>query len=326
MIDFIDMEHRGNNGKVERRMRDALSNDKARVQVGRISNFGLMELSRQRLSASLSESQYETCPHCEGRGLIRTADATSLLVLRTIEAEGIKKRAAQIIAHVPANVALYLLNYKRAILADIEARYDIQILIRVDDDIAASNYRVEVSKPIESDHDNEDEEKTEKRSRNRRGGRGRGKGKGQNKNGNTEAEEANGNKAESEDNDEPNGNIIEEPPEDVDGNSKKPTKKRGGRKKAPAKKAAAKKVEIVEEKPKKRGRPSKKTKVEEAEKTPEAETKKADKKPAAKKKTPAKKAKSDASNDDTPENNAAAEHETVNEAPKKKKKGWWSKG
>lgn len=149
VIDFIDMEDRRNNARVERRMRDALSKDRARVQVGRISSFGLMELSRQRLNPSLTEAQYEMCPNCKGSGLIRTEDAMSIAVLRAIEEEGIRGRAAQIVVNITSRVALYILNYKRSNLAEIEARYGMEILIRVDDEIGASEYRIEVSKPSE---------------------------------------------------------------------------------------------------------------------------------------------------------------------------------
>ncbi|MBX2835002.1 MAG: ribonuclease E/G [Micavibrio sp.] len=147
VIDFIDMEDRRNNAKVERKMRDALSGDKARIQMGRISSFGLMEMSRQRMSASLGESQFETCKHCEGSGRTRTADAASILVLRDIEAECIKGRAAEIMVHVSSAVAIYVLNNKRQNMSDLEARYDVRICIRVDETLGASGARVEVSKP-----------------------------------------------------------------------------------------------------------------------------------------------------------------------------------
>lgn len=149
VIDFIDMEDRRNNAKVERRMKEALSGDRARVQVGRISSFGLMELSRQRLSPSLTEAQYKKCKLCSGIGIIPTADAMSLKVLRAIEEEGIRARAAQIIVEVTNEVALFILNHKRRKLAEIEGRYDLQVLLRVDDSIVASEYRIEVSKPAE---------------------------------------------------------------------------------------------------------------------------------------------------------------------------------
>lgn len=156
VVDFIDMEDRRSNGKVERRMREALSTDRARVQVGRISSFGLMELSRQRLSPSLTEAQFEKCTHCAGTGLVRTADAMSITVLRAIEEEGLRARAAQVVVHVGSDVALYILNYKRKNLAEIEERYSFQILLRVDNDIAQSDFRIEVSRPID-----EGEEATE---------------------------------------------------------------------------------------------------------------------------------------------------------------------
>ncbi|NCT40231.1 MAG: ribonuclease E/G [Alphaproteobacteria bacterium] len=149
VIDFIDMEDRRNNAKVERRMRDSLSGDRARIQMGRISNFGLMEMSRQRMNPSLGESQFEMCPHCEGTGRTRTADAASIMLLRAIEEEAVRGRAAQVIVHVSNDVALYLLNQKRQHLTDIESRYDLSVLIRVDIDMGAMGYRIEVSKPAE---------------------------------------------------------------------------------------------------------------------------------------------------------------------------------
>ena len=147
VIDFIDMEDRRNNSKVERRVREALSTDRARIQMSRISSFGLMELSRQRLNPSLTESQFEICPHCAGLGRIRTSDAMSILVLRAIEAEGIKgRRGQQLIAHVSNDVAVYILNNKRKNVSEIETRYGMTILIRVDETLGASSFRIEALK------------------------------------------------------------------------------------------------------------------------------------------------------------------------------------
>ncbi|MGB4107880.1 MAG: ribonuclease E/G [Alphaproteobacteria bacterium] len=147
VIDFIDMEDRRNNAKVERRVRESLSTDRARIQMSRISSFGLMELSRQRLNPSLTESQFEICPHCAGLGRIRTADAMSILVLRAIEAEGIKgRRGQQLIAHVSNDVAVYILNNKRKNVSEIETRYGMSILIRVDETLGASSFRIEALK------------------------------------------------------------------------------------------------------------------------------------------------------------------------------------
>jgi len=187
VIDFIDMEDRRNNAKVERRMKEALSSDRARVQVGRISSFGLMELSRQRLSPSLTEAQYKKCPMCNGVGVIPSADAMSITVLRAIEEEGIRARAAQVIVCVNNDVALYILNHKRKKLIDIEKRYNFEVLLRVDDKIPACEHRIEVSKPAEKGDGNggekesdvvgqdvqEEEKSTKSASSRRRRGRGR---------------------------------------------------------------------------------------------------------------------------------------------------------
>ncbi len=146
VVDFIDMEDRRNNAKVERKMRDALSTDRARIQMGRISSFGLMELSRQRLNPSLTESQFEVCSHCKGMGRTRTCDATSIMVLRALEEEGIKRRAKQAIAHVSNDVAIYILNNKRKHMLDLETKYGLTALIRVDETVGASSFRIEVVK------------------------------------------------------------------------------------------------------------------------------------------------------------------------------------
>ena len=154
VVDFIDMEDRRNNAKVERKMRDALSTDRARIQMGRISSFGLRELSRQRLNPSLNESQFELCQHCAGLGRVRTCDATAIMVLRALEEEGVKRNAAQLIAHVSNDVAVYILNNKRKILSQIESRYGLGVSIRVDDQIAASKFRIETlktSQPTDDD-------------------------------------------------------------------------------------------------------------------------------------------------------------------------------
>lgn len=138
VIDFIDMENRRNNAMVEKRMRDALSTDRARVQVGRISSFGLMELSRQRLRPSLTETHFHTCPHCRGLGIVRTTEAMVLAVLRAIETVGMENRASELQITVTEPVATFLFNAKRASLAMLEARYDLSVLINlaheIDDD------------------------------------------------------------------------------------------------------------------------------------------------------------------------------------------------
>jgi ribonuclease E len=143
VIDFIDMEENRNNHAVERRLKEAMKHDRARIQIGRISAFGLLELSRQRLRPSLAETSTERCPHCNGLGLVRSTESTALHVLRAIEEEGIRLRSAEIMVHVPATIALYILNQKRAKLAEIEARYGFHVLIARDDGLVPPNYRLE---------------------------------------------------------------------------------------------------------------------------------------------------------------------------------------
>ena len=143
VIDFIDMEDNRHNHQVERRLKDAMRHDRARIQIGRISAFGLLELSRQRLRPSLVEASTTLCPHCGGTGHIRSTESTSLHVLRAIEEEGAKHRAAEIMVYVPAGVALYILNHKRAALADVEARHGMKVFLGQDDTLVPPNHRIE---------------------------------------------------------------------------------------------------------------------------------------------------------------------------------------
>lgn len=156
VIDFIDMEDHRNNAKVERRIRDALSTDRARIQVGRISSFGLLELSRQRLNPSLTEAQFQKCPHCKGVGHIRTIDSAAILALRSLEEEGIRSRAGQVFLSVPNEIALYILNQKREMLADIERRYGFTVFIRVDEELAPTGYKLESLKASATDDEDSD--------------------------------------------------------------------------------------------------------------------------------------------------------------------------
>jgi ribonuclease E len=128
VIDFIDMEENRNNRAVERRLKEALKNDRARIQVGRISPFGLLEMSRQRLRPGLTEGTFRTCPHCEGRGMIRSLSSCGLGILRQIE-EWLQKRAENINVKVHRDVAFYLLNEKRDSLLQLEATYNITIFL-----------------------------------------------------------------------------------------------------------------------------------------------------------------------------------------------------
>jgi ribonuclease E len=143
VIDFIDMDEPRHDGQVERRLKEAMKNDRARIQVGRISPFGLLELSRQRLHPSLIETNFHTCAHCLGTGLVRSIESASLLVLRAIEEEGIKHRSAEISVTVATNIALYVLNQKRGTLNEIEQRYGFQVRVMADDSLIAPEHRID---------------------------------------------------------------------------------------------------------------------------------------------------------------------------------------
>jgi len=151
VIDFIDMEENRHNRAVERRIKDCLKDDRARIQVGRISSFGLLEMSRQRLRPSLFEASMVPCPHCAGTGHVRSTESTALHVLRGVEDEGIRKRASEITLHVPADVAPYLLNQKRDAVAEIEARYNMRVFVFVDPELIAPDYRLDITRPYEGE-------------------------------------------------------------------------------------------------------------------------------------------------------------------------------
>ncbi|KAA0591720.1 ribonuclease E [Azospirillum lipoferum] len=153
VIDFIDMEEPRNNAAVERRMKEAMKNDRARIQLGRISAFGLLELSRQRLRPSLLETNFERCPHCSGTGVVRSVESASLHVLRAIEEEGIRKRSAEITIFVPTSIALYILNQKRGELAKIEERHAFSVMVQADDTLIAPDHRLERNKARLPDED-----------------------------------------------------------------------------------------------------------------------------------------------------------------------------
>jgi ribonuclease E len=143
VIDFIDMESSKHDAMVEKRLKEALKQDRARIQVGRISHFGLLEMSRQRLRPSIAEQTFVQCPHCQGRGLVRSVESSALQVLRAIEEEGAKRRAAEIMVRVAAPVALWLLNRKRDRLAEIEARFGMAVMFEPDDTLMPPALRIE---------------------------------------------------------------------------------------------------------------------------------------------------------------------------------------
>ncbi len=143
VIDFIDMQPARHQREVENRLRDALKMDRARVQIGRISRFGLLEMSRQRLRPSLGESSQIVCPRCTGQGTIRGVESLSLSVLRIIEEEVMKDNTLRVVAHVPVDVGTYLLNEKRELLVDLEARYKIAVMLIPSPALETPNYDVQ---------------------------------------------------------------------------------------------------------------------------------------------------------------------------------------
>ena len=143
VIDFIDMESGKNQREVENRLKDALRYDRARVQLGKISRFGLMELSRQRLRPALAESAYIACPRCHGIGHIRGTESTALHILRIVQEEAMKENSAQVIAQVPVDVATFLLNEKRNEVLSIETRFKVNVLLVPNRHLETPNFSVE---------------------------------------------------------------------------------------------------------------------------------------------------------------------------------------
>lgn len=183
VIDFIDMDESRNNIAVERRMKEAMKADRARIQIGRISPLGLLELSRQRLRPSIHEASAQVCIACGGSGYVRSTESTALRVLRAIEEEGIRNRSRTVTVKIPTDVALYILNKKRDMIVDIEGRYKFKVFIAVDAELTPPDYIMErlnidapegesVSEVIDSrtagQSAREEEERTRRRRRPRR--------------------------------------------------------------------------------------------------------------------------------------------------------------
>ena len=184
VIDFIDIEEARNNHAIERRMKEALKRDRARVQMGRITGFGLMELSRQRLHSSFIETSYSVCPHCRGKGMIRSTQSASIHTLHVLEEESMKLRFSELHMTVPPETALYVLNYKRRDLNAIEAMYNVKIFLEADASLVfPTDYRMErvvreedVAAAVAEEAAEQPEEQTEKADKkDRRGRRGRGR-------------------------------------------------------------------------------------------------------------------------------------------------------
>ena len=143
VIDFIDMDENRNARKVERCLKECLKSDRARIQVGRISSFGLLEMSRQRLRPSIVEASTETCPHCRGAGVVRSTESSALHILHAIEEEGVQGRSSEVTVHVATAVALYILNRKRSSLIALEERFDLRVNVEGDEALSPPEYRLE---------------------------------------------------------------------------------------------------------------------------------------------------------------------------------------
>ena len=143
VIDFIDMDERKNNSAVEKRMKDKLKTDRARIQVGRISGFGLMEMSRQRLRPGMIEATTQPCPHCHGTGLLRSDDNLSLAILRQLEEEGVRGKSKEVLVRAPVAIANYLMNQKREHVSMIEGRYGLSVRVEGDPMLVSPDFAIE---------------------------------------------------------------------------------------------------------------------------------------------------------------------------------------
>jgi ribonuclease E len=150
VIDFIDMEENKNNRAVERKLKDCLKNDRARIQVGRISHFGLLEMSRQRIRTGVLESSMTPCPHCHGTGMIRSVESVALHVLRSLEDHLLKGATHNLIVRTTTEAALYILNQKRGHLADLEARFGLEVTVQAGHMDSGQHYVLERGEPIDA--------------------------------------------------------------------------------------------------------------------------------------------------------------------------------
>ncbi len=150
VVDFIDMEEKRNNRSVEKRLKDHLKNDRARIQVGRISHFGLLEMSRQRIRASVLESTMQVCSHCNGTGHVRSQSSVALHVLRGVEEYLLKNTTHNITVRTTPDIALYLLNHKRGTIIDYEERFGVQIIIEADAHVGAQHFAIDRGEAVEN--------------------------------------------------------------------------------------------------------------------------------------------------------------------------------
>ena len=186
VIDFIDMDENRNQNSVERRLKDALRHDRARIQVGSISHFGLLEMSRQRLRPSLVESVSQSCPHCLGTGRVRSVNSSALQMLRIIEEEASRQAGKDITIFVNPEVALYILNQKRASLAQLESQFGISILIEADASLLPADHRFDGQRNDSQRNDNQrnGNQRGDRADRQNNRNRNQNQNQGQNQSGN----------------------------------------------------------------------------------------------------------------------------------------------
>lgn len=294
VVDFIDMDKRSYNGKVEKAMRNALAGDRARIQMGRISSFGLMEMSRQRLHPSLTEAYFEPCPHCNGMGIVKTVDTMVLTIIRAIEQTAIEKKNSDITITMTNDVALYLLNNHRTTISDIENRYGMTVQFQMGNIESERGFEITTEKrkndKIEKADNALDDNNDEEQSKNSKRKRSNKKPK------TSDTEKTDEVKTEEQ---------AKETQEEASVEEKPKSKKRG--------RPAKKKIKIEE------ADQSQETKDEDTPSEPEAEATEAPSPTNDNAET------GETSSTDEAINQSAREAETVNEAPKKKKKGWWNK-
>ncbi|MBY6199999.1 Rne/Rng family ribonuclease [Maritalea mobilis] len=251
VIDFIDMDERRNNTAVEKRLKDKLKTDRARIQVGRISSFGLLEMSRQRLRPGMIEATTQPCPHCHGTGIQRSDDSLALSILRQLEEEGTRGRSREVLLTAPVGIVNFLINHKRDYIASIEARYGMAIRLEAEAALISPDFKIEKFKTatrkvvavapvvsmdaalmeeiegeaqeVEEDTaeaqdrpEAEGDEQPKKKRRRRRGGRGRRKSKTNGENGETGENGDNGENGQAEDADSPEANVQTESTETQD--------------------------------------------------------------------------------------------------------------
>ncbi|MDP7149820.1 MAG: Rne/Rng family ribonuclease [Paracoccaceae bacterium] len=256
VIDFIDMDERKNNNAVEKKLKDKLKTDRARIQVGRISGFGLLEMSRQRLRPGMIEATTQPCPHCHGTGLLRSDDNLSLAILRQLEEEGVRGRSKEVLVRAPVSIANYLMNQKREHVAMIESRYGLSVRVEGDPSLVSPDFAIEKFKTatrsvaavetpvvsvdtmimdsIDAEAEDEIEETSEssddeapKKKRRRRRRRRKGANGGENQLAESEtAEDETPETGETSDEPKPEGDAAENAPEDAPAEEAKPKKTR----------------------------------------------------------------------------------------------------